>query len=80
MANALFFPSPINISFIRWASIVTEELSQYNVGIPESEDAWLSWALQVYNVNDLAEEGIPNPNGFITWDSWAARCVDIAQG
>lgn len=80
VADTFFFPIPKNIDFFRWASVVNEELSQYNVSIPASEDTWLSWALQVYNVNDLAEGGVPNPLGFRTWQAWAAECADIAQG
>jgi hypothetical protein len=78
--NDFFCPLPIEIDFIRWASVITEELSQYNIGIPTSEDTWLSWALQVYEVLDLEAEGMPNPNGFSEWRSWAERLSDIAQG
>ena len=77
---SLAFPIPINIDFMRWASVVTEELSQYNVRTPDSEDTWLSWALSVYEINDLAAEGLPDPHGFDNWQSWAARCTDIATG
>lgn len=74
------FPIPVYIDFMRWASVVTEGLAQYNIGIPESEDAWLSWALRVYEILDLESEGLPNPTGFSDWQSWAQRLSDIAQG
>jgi len=80
MTTNFFVPVPIGIDFMRWAGVVTEELAQYNVGIPESEDKWLSWALRVYEILDLEAEGLPNPNGFDDWQSWAQRLSDIAQG
>lgn len=78
--NTLFFPLPQNISFQRWASMVSEELSQYNIGIPTSEDAWLSWALGLYEISELEAEGLPNPNGFSDWRSWAERLSTVANG
>jgi len=80
VANDFLIPNPIGLDFIRWASVVTEELSSYNVSIPASEDTWLSWALQVFNINDLVEQGVPDPYGFSEWRAWAARVADVAQG
>lgn len=80
VADTFFIPEPIGLDFMRWASVVTEELSVYNVSIPASEDSWKSWALQVYNVNDLVEQGVPEPQGFDNWRAWAARVAEIAQG
>lgn len=73
------FPIPRNISFHQWASVVTEELSQYNIATPGSEDAWASWALSVFEINDLAAEGLPDPHGFDNWQTWAARLTDTVN-
>lgn len=73
-------PEPKNIDFLRWASVVTEELALYNIAIPVSEDAWAPWALRVCNVLNLEEEGLPSPVGFDNWRAWAERFFEIAQG
>lgn len=76
MAN---FPDPRFISFNQWASVVSEELSQYNIVIPDSEDTWVSWALSVVEINDLAAEGLPDPHGFDDWQTWAMRLTDTVN-
>lgn len=75
---SLFFPEPRNIDFLRWASAATEELSKYNIATPCDEKEWKSWAINIYNIDDI--QGIPNPIGFDDWESWAAIFFDVAQG
>lgn len=65
-------PDPRGLSFERWASLLTEELAQYNVPGP-AEGQWFSWACALFSSPDLEELGLPDPRGFSDWQGWAER-------
>lgn len=62
---------PRNMDFMRWASLLTEELSTYNVPSPVDEESWASWAVSLFNSPNLVSLGLPDPRGFANWQDWA---------
>jgi hypothetical protein len=76
VANYLF-TDPRYADFMRWASVFTEQLANTNISNPVSEEAWASWASQLYDINNLASQGLPHPKGFSNWQAWAMQCSNI---
>ncbi len=80
MAVAAFdglLPDPNTTDFMRWAAVVTELGSQYNLSEPESEEFWQNWAVQFSGLTDTAADEVPDPYGFSDWRDWASRWVQI---
>jgi len=73
-------PNPYGLPFERWASIVNEELSLYNISMPVSENAWAFWATKICEILDLSAEGMPSPEMYSDWRGWAEKLTEIAQG
>lgn len=79
-AVKFFVPNPQYLSFVRWSSILMEELSQYNLTIPTSEDNWKLWATTLISIPSLAPANLPDPRSYDHWQDWASRCVPLSQG
>lgn len=71
-------PDPQTTPYVRWASLVVELLSEYNLSDPIAEDGWQSWAVQLLGLSDdTASDEVPDPYGFSNWRDWAARWIQI---
>lgn len=77
--SALTFdvPLPEHTPFLRWARILLEELAGYNVPNPVSEDLWLQWAIQVFAVPELVDQGVADPRAFGRWQDWALTFLQV---
>jgi hypothetical protein len=69
--TAIAIPSPLGIKFVDWGSLAAEQLAEYGISAPSSEEAWKDWACRLLYVPDLA--AVPSPIGFKTWQDWASR-------
>lgn len=60
--------------FLDWARQMTEDLSAYNIAGPRSELEWGDWAVQLFNIQELAGR-VPHPMTFGDWRRWAGRLI-----
>jgi hypothetical protein len=74
LITSVAFPLPVGIKFAQWGSLVAEQLAEYGILAPSSEEAWQDWAAALLYVPDLAS--IPDPYGFDSWDIWASRLLE----
>lgn len=74
---AITFIDPYVVDFVRWAAVLAEDLAQYNVPNPATEDLWASWANEFCGIPEIAELGVPNPEVFSDWRSWAAATSQV---
>lgn len=75
---SIFLPQPQGLLFSDWAAQVAEQLSQYGVSGPNSDD-WKTWACALFYVPQLAGQNIPEPHGFTDWSSWASRFIESVR-
>lgn len=77
MALVAGFPvyDPRGLTFERWASLLAEALSEYNIPNPADEDSWFGWACTLFGAPDLVSLGLPDPRGFTGWREWAETLV-----
>lgn len=65
-------PLPVGVSFLGWARALVTNFPQ----LPEpprvyNEAAWRGWAMELKASPQLAEVGVPGPEGFADWQAWA---------
>jgi hypothetical protein len=77
---SFFVPDPRYMDFVRWASVLNEELSQYNLAIPTSVDDWKSWAMRLVSTPDLSADAYPDPSSYEDWRDWAAQVALLSSG
>lgn len=70
-------PDPATTTLTRWAAVVVELLSDYNLSELIEEARWQSWAAQLCGLTDTAADEVPDPYGFSDWRAWAARWLQI---
>lgn len=75
----IFLPEPDGISFDDWGARVTEEFAQCGVPVPFNESLWRDWACSLFYVSTLTSKGIPSPDGFPDWRSWARRFLECVR-
>lgn len=68
----LIVPNPYATPWWRWSAWLVEELTTYNVPNPVTEDLWQNWAIIIFAIPELVEEGIADPRNFGSWQDWAA--------
>lgn len=76
---AVSIPLPYGLEFVEWAIYATEQLAEYGIAPPTSEDEWATWANALFSVPDLVAQGIPQPIGFANWREWAERFVGTVR-
>jgi hypothetical protein len=69
--------NPNTLSFLRWARLLVEGLSEYNVPNPVSEDLWVEWATNFVAVPEIAQLGVPDPRTFGDWRTWATNVTQV---
>lgn len=72
-------PNPLSVSFRTWSGYLSEQLAQYNVPSPVNEDLWKTWALALYSTPEIFERGLPNPQMFVDWRSWACQALHALE-
>jgi hypothetical protein len=68
---------PRHLSWNEWASLMVEAYAGQQLSIPDSEDNWKEWASGFNGIGLFGNDGVPNPNNFATWQSWAEALVGI---
>lgn len=64
---------PIGINLMNWASALRNEYADQDFPILSSESGWKRWATDLQAVPVFTNKGIPNANGFASWQDWAMR-------
>jgi hypothetical protein len=77
LALSGLIPVPQGTPFMRWASVVTELLSTYNIAQPVSEATWRSWAFGVTGIPLITASDVPDPAQFPDWRAWAVRWIQL---
>lgn len=67
-------PQPQGLKFLQWGALVAEQLAEFGILAPDSEDAWKDWASALLYVPELAV--VPDPNLFDDWVEWASRILE----
>lgn len=67
------FPEPAGMSFVAWASVITEQLAEQGVPIATNESTWRDWVNGLLSTAGLA--WVPRTEGFETWQQWADAFV-----
>lgn len=68
---------PRGVTFMRWASLLSESLAQYNVPSPVSEGLWQEWATTLLAVPEITELGVASPSAFRDWRVWAQQFLQV---
>jgi len=71
--TSYILPNPYGVPFERFASVLVEQLSLYNVAQSPTVDNWKDWAAAILREPSMELQGLPDPRYFPTWQSWAAR-------
>lgn len=79
MALAIFLPQPYGLKFTDWGALVAEQLATYGVSAPINEDAWKTWVCALFYIPELTALGIPSPEQFPDWQTWAQRFLDCVR-
>lgn len=79
MALAIFLPQPYGLKFTDWGALVAEQLATYGVSAPTNEDAWKDWVCTLFYIPELTALGIPSPEQFPNWQSWADRFLECVR-
>jgi hypothetical protein len=75
MALSIFVPQPYGLKFTDWGALVAEQLATYGVAAPINEDAWKTWVCALFYIPELTALGIPSPEQFPNWQTWAERFI-----
>ena len=70
-----FTPTPDGLKFTEWGALVAEQLARYGVAAPLNEDGWKTWVCALFEVPELVSMNIPRPDGFESWQAWAAQFI-----
>lgn len=70
-------PLPESTPFLLWAGTLLELLASYNVPNPVSEDLWLQWAVDVFSIPEIVEQGVADPRAFGRWQDWALTFLQV---
>lgn len=66
--------------FQAWASFMVPTLERFGpVPNPPIEDGWKNWASDVVSLDGLLTRNAPSPFGFVAWQDWAARLIEVVD-
>ena len=77
--TAIFLPEPVGIKFTDWGALAAEQFATYGVSAPIDENAWKTWVCALFYVPELTALGIPSPEQFPDWQSWAKRFLECVR-
>lgn len=77
MADVALIYDPRYHTFDSWASLMVEMYGSQNLSIPTSTTDWKQWAAGLKAIDVFANEGIPDPYVYDSWESWSQSLVGI---
>jgi len=67
-------PQPQGLQFVPWGSLAAEQLAEFGILAPVSEDTWKEWVYTLLMIPEL--DFIPDPTAFTDWREWASRVLE----
>ena len=77
MADVALIYDPRYHTFDSWASLMVEMYGSQNLSIPTSTTDWKQWAAGLKAIDVFANEGIPDPYTYDSWELWSQSLVGI---
>lgn len=76
MALALVY-DPRGHTFESWSALMVEAYASQQLQTNVIEKNWQDWAVGLNAIDIFAQEAIPSPYAFFSWNDWAEAVVNV---